>query len=225
MLVWFKINLYKAVKPVYERYFDSVRDLGITYDGKGTEIAFPDTAMQNVRQLLAKAGYDFKRPLVIVCPSATYFNKRWKPEGFIETARYLVGEKSSFVVIHGGKEDRPLCSMISSAIGDASASMAGMLSLSESAALLKIARLVIANDSGLLHLAQSQKTPVIGIYGSTTRELGYFPIAEQSTIVETRLPCRPCTHNGLNYCPRKHFRCMNDINAETVINAALQYLP
>lgn len=225
MLVWFKINLYGEVRPVYERYFDSVRDFGISYDGQGTEIVFPETAMQNVRHLLDEAGYDFRRPLVIICPSATYFNKRWKPEGFIETARYLVREKSAFVVIHGGKEDKPLCSMISTAIGDGSGSMAGRLSLSESAALLKTANLVIANDSGLLHLAQSQKTPVIGIYGSTTRELGYFPLAEQSTVIETKLSCRPCTHNGLNYCPRKHFRCMNDINAETVIKAAMQYLP
>jgi len=115
--------------------------------------------------------------------------------------------------------------MISSSLGEGATSMAGMLSLSETAALLKLASLVIANDSGLLHMAQSQKTPVVGIYGPTTRELGYFPLVQNSTVVETNLSCRPCTHNGLNYCPRKHFRCMNDINSETVINAALKYIP
>ncbi len=103
-------------------------------------------------------------------------------------------------------------------------SLAGSLSLPESAALLSLSSLVIANDSGLLHLAQSQKRPVVGIYGPTTRELGFFPIEQNSTVVETSLPCRPCTPKGLNYCPKIHFRCMNDITPEMVIQAALPYL-
>lgn len=225
MLIWFKINLYKTIKPVYERYFDSVSHLRIGYDGKGTEISYPEASVQKARKLLAEAGYNFDKPLVVVCPSATYFNKKWKPEGFIETSRYLVKEKSCFIIIHGGKDDVMLCNSIATSVGEGSASLAGMLSLSESAALLKLATLVIANDSGLLHLAQSQKTPVVAIYGPTTRELGYFPLAENSTVIETDLPCRPCTHKGLNYCPRKHFKCMNDIKPEAVINASLQYLP
>jgi len=225
MLIWFKANLYGAVKPVYERYFDSVKLFGITYDGLGTEISVSDSALQKVQTMLANAGYSNEKHLVVICPSATYFNKRWNPDGFIETSRYLIRERSAFAVIHGGKEDRPLCSMISSSLGEGATSMAGMLSLSETAALLKLASLVIANDSGLLHMAQSQKTPVVGIYGPTTRELGYFPLVQNSTVVETNLSCRPCTHNGLNYCPRKHFRCMNDINADMVINAALKYIP
>ncbi len=224
MLIWFKINLYKTVKPVYERYFDTVKHLGLKYDGRGTEIRFPEGDLLKVKELLVKAGYTEGRPIVVICPSATYFNKRWKPDGFIETARFLLHEKGAFIVVHGGKEDRPLCSMISSSIGEGSLSMAGMLSLSESAALLSMARLAIANDSGLLHMAQSQKTPVVGIYGPTTRELGYFPVPENSTVIETSISCRPCTHNGLNYCPRKHFRCMNDIHADRVIDACLPYL-
>jgi len=225
LLIWFKINLYRRIKPVYIRYFDSVRDYGIRYDGLGTDIYVPEEKSEKVRNKLSDAGYTFDRPLVIICPSATYFNKRWKPEGFIETARFLIHEKSSFVVIHGGREDTGLCNNIAATIGDRAVSMAGLLSLSESAALLRLGTLIIANDSGLLHMAQSQKRPVIGIYGPTTRELGYFPIEQNSTVIETLLSCRPCTHNGLDKCPKKHFRCMNDIPAEKVIKAALQYIP
>jgi lipopolysaccharide heptosyltransferase II len=224
LLIGFKINLFEQIIPVYQRYFESVRDFGIQYDGLGTQIFVPDIKSDKVREMLSSKGYSFDDPLVIVCPSATYSNKRWKKNGFIETAQYLIKHQSVYIVVHGGQEDIPLCSQIASAIGKRVVSMAGMLSLSESAALLKFSSLVIANDSGLLHLAQSQKRPVIGIYGPTTREFGYFPIEENSTVIETDLNCRPCTHNGLNKCPRKHFRCMNDITAEKVIQAALQYL-
>lgn len=224
LLIWFRINLYRVIKPVYQRYFDSVKDLGIQYDGRGTEIHVPPDKSEKIRHLLSDAGYTFDGPLVILCPSATYFNKRWKSEGFIETARYLIREKSAFVIIHGGREDTGLCKDIAGGIGPRAVSMAGLLSLSESAALLRFATVVVANDSGLLHMAQSQKKPVVGIYGATTRELGYFPVEQNSTVIETSLSCRPCTHNGLNKCPKKHFRCMNDIAAEKVIEAALQYI-
>jgi heptosyltransferase-2 len=74
-------------------------------------------------------------------------------------------------------------------------------------------------------MAQSQKVPVVGIYGATTRELGYFPVNIKSTVVEAPVGCRPCTHNGLDRCPKKHFKCMNDITPDHVIKAALQYIP
>jgi ADP-heptose:LPS heptosyltransferase len=225
ILIWFKINLYRTIKPVYERYFDSVKDLGIKYDGKGTDIFIPESGNQTVHGILTRAGFGFGVPLIILCPGATYFNKRWEAQGFIETGKVLIREKSAFIIVHGGPEDSGLCKNISDNIGEHSVSLAGLLSLSESAALLKQATVVIANDSGLLHLAQSQKVPVVGIYGPTTRELGYFPVAYKSIVVETDISCRPCTHNGLDKCPRKHFRCMKEISADKVIAATMQYLP
>lgn len=224
LLIWFKINLFNTIKPVYLRYFDSVRHLGIHYDGLGTEIHVPSDKTEMVKNMLSEAGYAFDTPLIILCPSATYANKRWKSDGFVDVARHLITEKSAFIVVHGGKEDVRLCSDIASAIGSRAVSMAGLLSLSGSSALMQLSDLVIANDSGLLHLAQAQKKPVIGIYGATTRELGYFPVEQNSTVIETDLSCRPCTHNGLNKCPKKHFRCMKDIPSQKVTHAAMNYL-
>jgi lipopolysaccharide heptosyltransferase II len=224
LLVWCKLNLYKHIEPVYLRYFESVRRLGVQYDGKGTEIHLPESTLEKVREMLLSFGFQFNRPLVVICPGATYFNKRWHAEGFTQTARYLIRERSAFVIIHGGKDDSGLCQEIAAGAGPQAVSMAGRLGLADSAALLRLSTLVIANDSGLLHMAQSQKRPVVGIYGPTTRELGFFPIEQNSTVVETHLPCRPCTPKGLDRCPKKHFRCMNDITAEMVIQAALQYI-
>jgi lipopolysaccharide heptosyltransferase II len=223
-LVRFKINLYKDIRPVYLRYFEAVRKLGVQYDGEGSEIHFPEAAAEKVTGILSSHGYKAGTPLVVICPGATYFNKKWLADGFVKTARHLMNERSTFIIIHGGSDDKDQCENIAVDIGQGAFSLAGTLSLPESAALLKLSNLVIANDSGLLHLAQSQKRPVVGIYGPTTRELGFFPIEQNSTVVETSLPCRPCTPKGLNYCPKGHFKCMNDITQEMVIEAALPYL-
>jgi heptosyltransferase-2 len=196
----------------------------VQYDGEGSEIHFPGAATEKVTGILSYLGYQFNKPMVVICPGATYFNKKWLADGFIKTARHLINERSAFIIIHGGRDDKELCDNMASQIGEGSFSLAGSLSLPESAALLKLSTLVIANDSGLLHLAQSQKRPVVGIYGPTTRELGFFPIEQNSTVVEIPLSCRPCTPKGLHYCPKGHFRCMKDITPEMVIEAALPYL-
>jgi len=225
LLVWFKINLYRKITPVYQRYFHSVRKLGLQYDGKGTDIFVMPSTINKIREMLLPMGYRPEFPMVVLCPGATYLNKKWKKEGFMETGRRLAELRSAFIVVHGGKDDVAVCREIAGGIGTGAISLAGRLSLAESAALLQISTLVIANDSGLLHLAQSQKTPVVGIYGPTTREFGFFPIEQNSAVVEVGLPCRPCTPKGLNYCPKKHFRCMNDITPGQVIQAALNFLP
>jgi heptosyltransferase-2 len=224
LLVYCGINIYNSIKPVYIRYFESVRRFKIAYDNLGTEVFVPEEARNKVHHLLVKSGYTFDQPLVVFCPGATYFTKRWKSEGFVETARSLINDHNVFVIIHGGKADIELCSNIAQAIGFGAFHLAGQLNLIESAALLGFAKLVVANDSGLLHMAQAQKIPVVGIYGSTTKELGYFPLETNSTVVEVPLKCRPCTHNGLHKCPKKHFHCMNMISTNKVISAIMPYL-
>jgi heptosyltransferase-2 len=206
--------------PVYLRYFESVKKLGVRYDGKGTEISVSRTDSEAVSERLQVLGRQPGQRIVVICPGATYSNKQWKKEGFIETARSLA-EAGVMVILHGGKDDITLCGEIAEQAGNGSLSLAGQLSLPGSAALFRHSSLVIANDSGMLHLAQSQKTPVVGIYGPTSKELGFYPLPINSLVVETDLPCRPCTPKGLNYCPKKHFRCMNDISPDKVIDAAL----
>jgi heptosyltransferase-2 len=55
------------------------------------------------------------------------------------------------------------------------------------------------------------------IFGSTTKELGFFPYKSNAVVIEKDLSCRPCSHIGKQICPKKHFRCMNDINPDEVL--------
>ena len=224
LLIWLRINLYRRIKPVYLRYFEAGKKYGLQYDRKGTEVFIPDKAKELTKELLNRYGYVFKQPLVIICPGAAHLNKQWLPERFAETADILIKEKNAFVIIHGGEKDKQVCDKIAGLSNNKILNLSGTLDLTGSAALLHFATLVIANDSGLLHLAQSQHVPVVGIYGPTTKHLGYFPITGKSTVIEANVSCRPCTHNGLEYCPKKHFRCMKNIDTKFVTEASLKYL-
>jgi heptosyltransferase-2 len=61
---------------------------------------------------------------------------------------------------------------------------------------------------------------VVAIFGPTVRELGFFPWGTRSIVLEREgLACRPCTSIGLPECPKKHFKCMNEITARHVLDA------
>jgi len=111
-LVRFKINLYRNIRPVYLRYFEAARKLGVQYDGEGSEINYPKSANEKVYEILSSLGYKFDMPLVVMCPGATYFNKKWLAEGFIKTALHLKDEKSVFLIIHGGRDDKAVAAAL-----------------------------------------------------------------------------------------------------------------
>jgi heptosyltransferase II len=83
---------------------------------------------------------------------------------------------------------------------------------------LAAADLAVSNDSGLLHVAAAIGTPAIGIFGPTSPS-HWAPLNPLAGVIETTstLPCRPC-HKP--HCRLLHHRCMRDISAERLSEAA-----
>ena len=114
----------------------------------------------------------------------------------------------------GGAAERPLLDLpgIVPAYG---------LPLLVTAALLRRARVVVANDSGMLHLATAVGRPVVALVGPTVRAFGFFPYAAQAEVLERPLACRPCSPFGSDHCPLGHHRCMIEI-APAAVHAAVE---
>lgn len=93
----------------------------------------------------------------------------------------------------------------------------GELKACELISLISGAKLLVTTDSGPMHIAVSTKTPLVAIFGSTTREFGFYPFFDGCHIVEKDIKCRPCHVHGLSSCPKKHFRCMEDISVDDVV--------
>ena len=90
----------------------------------------------------------------------------------------------------------------------------------ELALLLKISKLVIANDTGPMHLAIALGTPVVAIFGPT--HPGYTgPYGTKNKVVRVDVPCSPCF---LKVCPGYGHVCMKEVTVDMVYNAALSYL-
>ncbi len=243
---WFfvktKINFMREIPPIYRRYLNAAAPLGVRAtltpgSGRWLELFWSDKEEQEAEGALAANNWQPHVPLIGLAPGAGYFTKRWPPEYFGELAAQFLCSGNQ-VAILGGPQDAGLAKIMAKrveAVQKLSADsdpmrarfidLTGALSLLASAAVIKRCQLLVANDSGLMHVAEAIGTPLIAIFGSTTRELGFFPQLAASRVVENRnLACRPCSHLGYRQCPRGHFRCMREIRPDEVGTIAQKML-
>jgi ADP-heptose:LPS heptosyltransferase len=148
-----------------------------------------------------------------LAPGARHAPKRWPLERFTEFARGFQESGRGRVVLVGGPEERGICEELASRLPQESLVAAGELSLRGSAAVLERARVLVCNDSGLMHLAEAVGTPVLAVFGPTSRELGYFPLDPRSRVLEQFPPCRPCSRNGAVPCRLDEPICLTHTTA------------
>jgi heptosyltransferase-2 len=120
---------------------------------------------------VAFAGVQQQGDYVVLMPGAARgASKMWPLGHFEKLALRLLSETDLSIVFSGGPGDATACNELSEKLGERAMNLAGSTSLQEWAALLKQARVAIANDSGGMHLAAAAGTPVVGIYGITDPE-------------------------------------------------------
>ncbi len=211
-----------ALGPVAERYFAAAADLDVTPDGGSPEFFTTREAEREADTFLAERGLGTRRTLIAFAPGAAHFTKRWPLDRWEALMRRI--RSNADVVILGGPGDRAAAEAIAAVGGDAAASAAGSFSLTGTAALLKRSRALVSCDTGVLHLATAVGTPLVGLYGPTVEEFGFFPYRARATVLQRELSCRPCSTHGGPVCPLGHHRCMTEITPEEVA-AAVASLP
>lgn len=168
-------------------------------------------------------------PVVGIHPGSTWPTKRWPASSVTQLIDKLTA-LGIHVLLFGNPEEKKLIDSICNASHATQhnipllTNLAGRLTLPELAAFLNRLNCYITNDSGPMHLAWIQNTPVVALFGPTVRELGFFPRGPYSTVVEAECSCRPCGRHGHLTCPEQHHSCMHDIYVDTVFDAALKYL-
>lgn len=149
-----------------------------------------------------------------LAPSAAYPLKRWPLEHFAELIRQ--NPNSKFVVL-GGPGDKFLAEL-EAAAPDRVLNLAGKLTLTESVGLLQKARLLVSNDTGVLHMGEQLGLPTVALMGPAP--FG-FPSRPSTKILERDLACRPCSKHGQGPCVNPEFqKCLRDITPRDVARAA-----
>ena len=224
LLVHVGWNTLSAMTTVPELYVAPLRRLGLQAPLPDLALCVDvesDEAMQQYLIQTFSTGID--RPLLAVAPGARWPTKRWSVDGFARVAEELARQHEAAVVVLGDASDVPLAQALCQRLTKPVLNSAGQLSLRHTLALLQRCRLLLCNDSGLMHAATALNIPVVAIFGPTVQEFGFYPFRAQAHVVSRSLPCRPCSTKGSRYCPRGHHACMQEVSSQDVF-AAVQRL-
>jgi heptosyltransferase-2 len=213
-MVYLKI-IPKKYELIPDKYLSTYKDEKLINDGLGLEVWLPNEKDYN-------SNLERIENRVLIAPGAKHFTKRYPINKFISLCKLFYSKGISIDLIGGEDEIENSKELIESKY--ISNSFIGKLSLLETTELIANSKLLITNDSSLMHIASARKTPIIAIFGSSIKELGFTPYQSPFDIFEVDLNCRPCSHIGRTKCPKKHFNCMNRISENDIFQKAIQLL-
>lgn len=216
LLVRTGINRLPA-RHIVDRYMETVRHLGVRYDGLGLDYFIPVAEEINLSDLspnLKPGKY------VVFVIGANHATKRLPPEKIIQ----ICGALEQPVVLLGGQSEREAGQKIANESGMHVLNACGRLSLHQSASVVRQAAKVATHDTGLMHIAAAFGKEIVSIWGNTVPEFGMYPFypegVQAGEIIEVPgLTCRPCSKIGFADCPKGHFRCMNEQDLTRICRA------
>lgn len=209
----------RLVRHEVRRQLDLVGTVGCRTSDERLSLRVPDESGRRVEARLHRLGIDGKSPWVAIHPGSSAPSRRYRPDGFAEAARRLVREAGCRVVFTGGEAERALVEQIQDLMSAPSVSLAGELGLAELAALIARAPVLIANNTGPVHIAAAVGTPVVDLYALTNPQ--HTPWGVPSRVLFHDVPCRMCYKS---ICPEGHHDCLRLVPPEAVVAAALELL-
>lgn len=196
------------------RQLDLVASVGCRVDDESMSLAIPGEAREKIARQLSDLGLAADRPWAVIHPGATAPSRRYPPEQFAEAARRLALEDGFRILFTGTAGEHALIENIRALMRAPSDSLAGLLTLAELAALIERAPLLIANNTGPVHVAASVGTPVVVLYALTNPQ--HTPWAVPSRILSHEVPCRNCYKS---VCPEGHHDCLRRVAPGAVVEA------
>ncbi|HRO75927.1 MAG TPA: glycosyltransferase family 9 protein [Crocinitomicaceae bacterium] len=201
-LVKFKTPM-KYQGHIVERYFDAVKVLGVKNDGLPCDYFIPTEDEIELRVYgIEPQNY------IAVAIGAQFETKQLPVSKLIEVLK----DQELPIVLLGGKQDENKASAIQAEIP--CVDLTGKLNLNSSAFVAKNARVLLTNDTGLMHIATCFPTvKIVSVWGNTVPALGMYPYLptrnnDFSIHEVSDLKCRPCSKIGFHECPKGHFDCM-----------------
>ena len=211
LLVRFKINRMPD-KHIVDRYMETLSVFDVKNDGKGLDFFIPE----NENYLHSTLPETHRKGYIAFVIAGTFPTKRLPVEKVAE----ICNATRLPVILLGGKNERKEAQEIIDKTGKNVLNLTGQIKLNQSASLIRDARLVLANDTGLMHIAAAFKKKILSFWGNTVPEFGMVPYQANpaSEIMEVQnLKCRPCSKLGHQKCPKKHFKCMEEIQTQRVV--------
>lgn len=210
----FRINKMPTTHIV-DRYMEAVKPLGVLNDHKGLDYHIRDKDKIDIQTLPP----EFHQGYISFAIGGTFATKRLPKHKIIS----IINKLNKPVVLLGGEDDHAHAYEIESKSKNKVYNACGKYKLGHSASIIQQSLYVISHDTGLMHIAAALNKPMVSVWGNTVPEFGMTPFYGESTVAHEifevkGLSCRPCSKIGFNSCPKKHFKCMENIETSKIAN-------
>lgn len=218
--------LSQWVKPLPDSTHQVDRNLfllesaGLPSTGHHLELQIPPDMQAQGDRLLQNIGVNPQQPFIILAPGASCAARRYDVDRYAEVAQRLRAETNWPIVIVGSDRERELCAPILAMTQSGSiCSLVGQTSIPQLAAVIQRSVLVLANDSGPMHIADALRRPMVILYSGTELESQWQPRTAPTQLLRRPTDCSPCY---CFHCPYG-MECL-DIPATEVVAACLKLL-
>lgn len=172
---------------------------GIPPDGREPDFFPAQAAAEELTHLLKETNLTLSGGYAVIHPGGNWDLKRWPVEHFAEWIQlFLERHPSRKVILCGTEPEKKIADQILKKVrSERLVSFCGRTTLDTLAFLLRGADFLLSNDSGPIHLAASQKTPIVGLYGPTSARLT-GPLSEGRVLILSKdVGCQvPCYYRA-----------------------------
>lgn len=202
-----------------EYCFDLLEYIGIFVQEKKLYMPIREDSEKWVDELFVSENIGSMDKLLGIHPAASCPSKIWPVERFAQVAERLSCLYGFKILVLSGPKDIKLADELIRGMKGNAVNLAGKISISQVASVLKRCRLFISNDSGPVHIATAVGTPVISIFGRNQKGLSprrWGPLGSRDCVLHKEVGCIECLAHGC----RKEFACLKAITVDEVLNVA-----
>lgn len=200
-------------RGIGSEYLYLAERLGLPTDGFAMAVHYDQDEAAFADRLIADEGLG--AGFATLCPFTTRPQKHWFEERWATLATRITEELGLTPVLLGGPGDREAARRIRALGSTRLLDLVGGTSLTQAAALIDRASLLVAVDTGLGHMGIALGTPSLLLFGSTRPYL--VTGRDDARVLYHPLPCSPCKRRPT--CDGA-FTCMQLIEVDEVIAAA-----
>ena len=211
LLIYFGIDLLK--NHVVDRYFATVASLNVVNDNQGLDF--------NVSSSV-KPEFNTSQSYIAWCIGGTHNPKKLSAKQITQ----VVSKLKIPVVLLGGNNDLDIAKeIINNGECKSVYNFCGKLSVQESSYLIKESKMLLTNDTGMMHIASALKMPIISFWGCTKPSLGFTPyMTDPSSIkIISKRSAKPCSKHG-KHCKYGKNGCIKEIDPQLIYDSVLSLL-
>ena len=211
---------YRHDRHEVQNFVDVLRADGVQVEDDHLAAWLSPEEERFAEEYLTARGVSPDAPLMAIHPFAANQTRAWHEDNFVEIANRLQQLYGGRIILFGGGRDGKLADSMGKRISPEPVMAVGCTTLRQTMALLARCRLLICNDSGIMHLGASLGVPLVAIFGPQS-PVKFGPWGKNCRVVYSEFPCSPCKQKFFTECTpslRGKPECVESITVQRVMD-------